>query len=98
MPLHHYLRYRQFGIRHLFDPLIISAQEGCMKPDPEIYHTAIEKLGVPAEEILFVDDMPENVRTSHKLSMCGVVIDREATERETGLDYISNLYEIEGLI
>ena len=40
---------------------ILSYEAGSMKPDPEIYHAAIEKAGVPAGDIFFVDDRPENV-------------------------------------
>ncbi|MET1033492.1 MAG: HAD-IA family hydrolase, partial [Candidatus Saccharimonadales bacterium] len=39
-----------------FEPLILSCDEGYAKPDPEIYEIAIQKTGVAAEEILFVDD------------------------------------------
>lgn len=40
----------------LFDAAIISGEVGMLKPDPNIYKLALEKLGVTAEEALFVDD------------------------------------------
>ena len=40
-----------------------------MKPDPQIYHLAAERLGVSLEEALFVDDFSENVRGAKKVGM-----------------------------
>lgn len=49
------------GIANLFDPLIISAEIGVMKPNPQAYQSVLEKLGMPAEQTIFVDDMPANI-------------------------------------
>lgn len=40
---------------------------GIAKPDARIYRHAIAGLGVPAEEILFLDDRPENVEAARAL-------------------------------
>jgi FMN phosphatase YigB (HAD superfamily) len=40
---------------------ILSCEAGAMKPDRAIYDAAIERAGVAASEIFFVDDRPENV-------------------------------------
>ena len=40
----------------LFDEAIFSCSEGLMKPQPEFYHLALSRLGVPAEEAVFVGD------------------------------------------
>lgn len=39
-----------------FDEVIFSCYEGCMKPDPEIFSLATEKLGVQADDCLYVGD------------------------------------------
>ena len=39
-----------------FDELIISADIGLIKPDPQIYQYATDKLGVDPQEIVFIDD------------------------------------------
>jgi epoxide hydrolase-like predicted phosphatase len=39
-----------------FDPIILSCEEGCAKPEDEFYGIAIERVGVKPEEILFIDD------------------------------------------
>jgi HAD superfamily hydrolase (TIGR01509 family) len=44
-----------------FDVAIISGQEGVAKPDRRIFELLVERVGLPASELLFVDDSPRNV-------------------------------------
>ena len=44
-----------------FDEVIISAEVGCMKPDPEIYKIAEDWSGYSGGEIMFIDDKKENL-------------------------------------
>ena len=55
-----------FGV---FDVFINSAKEGVKKPDPKIYLLTCERLGVKPENCLFMDDLPENIKTAKKLKM-----------------------------
>ncbi len=52
-----------------FDGIIISAEAGLMKPDPQIYHLAAESVGVQMEEALFVDDFSENIAGAKRVGM-----------------------------
>jgi epoxide hydrolase-like predicted phosphatase len=52
-----------------FDALVISAEVGMAKPDPRIYHLALEQLGVAASESVFLDDFPENVEGARAVGM-----------------------------
>ena len=45
---------------------------GIAKPDAAIYRHAVEGLGVPVEEILFVDDREENIRAARVAGMVAV--------------------------
>jgi epoxide hydrolase-like predicted phosphatase len=56
-----------------FDHMTISAEVGLAKPDARIYQHALEKLGVHAEEAIFIDDMPANIDAAKVLGMQGVV-------------------------
>ena len=47
------------GIYELFDHFTFSYQLGVFKPDPQMYQHAINGLGLPAQETLFVDDCLE---------------------------------------
>ena len=60
---------KQPEITAAFDTWIISAEEGVAKPNPEIYERALYRMGVRAEEAVFVDDMPPNVVAARKLGM-----------------------------
>ena len=48
-------------IAGVFDDIIISAEVGLAKPDQRIYQLAIDRLGVAAEEAVFIDDDLGNV-------------------------------------
>ena len=63
-----------------FDFMLISAEVGVAKPEARIFHLALEKAGVSANEAIFVDDMPENVESARALGMSGILFrDREST-------------------
>ncbi len=59
-------------IADAFDALVISAEEKMVKPDPRIYQLALDRLGVHADEAIFLDDMPENIDACQALGMHGV--------------------------
>lgn len=61
--------FAQFGLGRAFDVMVISAEERLAKPDPRIYHTALDRLGVRAEEAVFVDDMPANIEAARALGI-----------------------------
>ncbi|MEO0321461.1 MAG: HAD-IA family hydrolase [Myxococcota bacterium] len=48
---------------------------GVLKPDPRSYQAALEGLGLPAEEVLFVDDQPRNIEGAEALGMPTVFFD-----------------------
>lgn len=58
-----------YELESFVDQLIISAEEGLAKPDPRLYHLALERLGVAAKETLFVDDIPENVAAAQEVGL-----------------------------
>lgn len=49
---------RALGIESSFSTVLISEAEGIKKPDPAIFHRALARLGVGADESLFVGDHP----------------------------------------
>jgi glucose-1-phosphatase len=52
----------RFGVLDLaFDVFALSFQIGCCKPDPKIYAAAAELAGVAPRDILYFDDLNENV-------------------------------------
>ena len=67
---------RDYIIREKFDDvfhhMVISAEVGVAKPDPKIYHIALDQFQVQAGEAVFVDDFIENINACEKLGMKGI--------------------------
>ena len=61
-----------FGFDRLVDEMIISAEEGIVKPDERIYQIALDKLGVEPEETVFLDDLRVNVEAARQLGIKAV--------------------------
>ena len=53
----------------LFDAVVISFEVQLAKPEPEIYRVALDRLGVPAFDALFVDDRAENIDAARELGL-----------------------------
>ena len=53
----------------LFDIIVFSAEEGVMKPDPEIYQRALNRLSVESWETVFIDDRLPNILGARQLGM-----------------------------
>jgi epoxide hydrolase-like predicted phosphatase len=53
----------------LFDAVVISGEVGLRKPDPAIYRLAAEQLKLPPERLVFVDDLPGNLKAARALGM-----------------------------
>jgi len=61
-----------FGWLALFDACVFSCELGTNKPGREIYEHCIRRLGLRAEECLFVDDSAENVRGAREVGMATI--------------------------
>lgn len=62
----------------LFDVVVESAVEGLRKPDPRIYHVALERLGAVATQTVFLDDIGRNLKPARELGMTTIKVDGEA--------------------
>ena len=65
-------RYDRSRWEDLFDATVISGEIGMRKPDPQIYALAAGRLGVPAQEIVFVDDIQHNLPPAQELGMAAI--------------------------
>lgn len=51
-----------------FEHVVVSGQIGLVKPDAEIFHYTLTKMGDPrAEDVLFIDDSVANIETASAL-------------------------------
>jgi epoxide hydrolase-like predicted phosphatase len=60
-------------MEELFDAVVISGDVGLHKPQPEIFELGAERIGVPAPECVFVDDLKENIAGAEAVGMTGVL-------------------------
>lgn len=77
--LYHAHAPRLFPELALLDPVVVSGTEGVAKPDPAAYVLAIERAGLPAPELVFVDDRASNVEAAVACGLRGLVF----TDAET---------------
>jgi HAD superfamily hydrolase (TIGR01509 family) len=62
---------RTVDVFPLFDAVTLSYEVGAMKPAPVIYTDMLGKLGVPADECVYFDDIQENVDAGMRAGMQG---------------------------
>jgi putative hydrolase of the HAD superfamily len=60
-------------IDDIFELVVDSAFVGMRKPDPEIYELTVQRLGVPAEDCLFIDDIERNCDGARAVGMSAIV-------------------------
>ncbi|MEL7454767.1 MAG: HAD family phosphatase [Pseudomonadota bacterium] len=70
----------------LFRDVLVSGEEKLAKPDPAIYHLALQRFSIAPEQCLFVDDRPENIAAGEALGIRGhCFADAGELERELEL-------------
>ena len=74
----------------LFDATVISGDVGLHKPQPEIYLLGAERIGVPPERCVFVDDLRENVAGAEAVGMT-TVLHRDPAATITELERLLSL-------
>ena len=72
-------------IDEIFETVVDSAFVGLRKPDPAIYAIVLERLGLPADECVFVDDLAVNVDAARALGFA-VVRYRDTAQAIAELD------------
>lgn len=66
---------REIGFYEPFDPCILSFEIGVEKPDLKAYEFLLTKLALPAKEIVFIDDLPENIESAQKLGIDAILFE-----------------------
>jgi putative hydrolase of the HAD superfamily len=66
---------RMFGLAPFFTAVVFSSDVGCKKPDDRIFQVALRRLGVEAEEALFIgDSMTNDILPARRLGMQAIPI------------------------
>jgi epoxide hydrolase-like predicted phosphatase len=79
------MAYDQDLLAEAFDAVVLSHEEGMRKPAPEIFTIAAERVGLPPEQCVFVDDLPFNLPPAEALGM-RTVRHRDAAETVPALE------------
>ena len=91
-------------VRNMFDVFVSSAHVGMRKPDPRIYHYALEKVRevwrersrgeeeIEAKDIVFLDDIGENLKTGRAVGMRTIRVVMGRTE-----DAVRELERVTGM-
>ncbi|MGH2725921.1 MAG: HAD family hydrolase [Actinomycetota bacterium] len=61
--------WRDMVPAQLLDVVVDSSEVGLVKPDPAIYELLLEKLGRPAPEVAYFDDLEENIPPARALGI-----------------------------
>ncbi|NUR85483.1 MAG: HAD family phosphatase [Nonomuraea sp.] len=56
----------------LFDDIVISGEVGMRKPEERIFRHALDRLGLPGEECVFIDDIEANIQAAGALGIIGI--------------------------
>ncbi|GAA2324345.1 HAD-IA family hydrolase [Streptomyces kunmingensis] len=72
--------YDGYDLETLYDAVVISEQHGMRKPEPGIFQLMLSKLGLPAEQCVFVDDTEQYLPPAAELGFATV---HAAEPRET---------------
>ena len=89
----HYLR-EKFGLNKYFDVISISGDLKMQKPDEGIFKHTIEKLGVKAEECIYIDDREGNLEAAKKVGMKPVLLNSRKVSYEGAAEVVKCFQEI----
>ena len=62
-----------YPVLDLMEDMVVSGVEKVMKPDHRIFELALKRFGIEAEETVFIDDNPNNVKAANELGMRGIL-------------------------
>ena len=64
---------RSFGFYSPFDPCLLSCELGMEKPNPKIFQILVEKMQLSPHDIVFIDDLPENIAAAKKVGIDAIL-------------------------
>ena len=65
-------RARESSVFDRFRDIVVSGEERLTKPDPAIYHLALDRFGLAAADAVFIDDRADNVASANAVGMTGL--------------------------
>ncbi len=69
--------FERGGFGHVWDSIVSSKELGVRKPNPEIYHTALQQLGLHAEQVAFVGHKASELEGARAVGMKTIAFNYE---------------------
>lgn len=64
---------RNKGLYNYFYPVLLSFEIGFRKPDPKAFEILLHEINLNPENVIFIDDKEENVKTAIKMGIDGIL-------------------------
>jgi epoxide hydrolase-like predicted phosphatase len=65
--------YDRSDWHEMFDMVVISGEVGMRKPEPGIFELAVRRIGIPADQCVFIDDMAPNVLAAQSAGLAAIM-------------------------
>ncbi len=76
----------------IFDAIVDSHEVRMRKPNPEIYHHTMNRIGATPSRTVFLDDLHANVEAANALGMHGVLVEEVAASAIARARQLTNVY------
>lgn len=76
------IAYRKYPFFDVFDGIVVSGEEGLIKPDKRIYAVLLERYKLDAGQSVFIDDSAANIQAARELGFHAVLFDDIANVRK----------------
>jgi len=87
-PPHVYALITKLGLEEFFTAVVVSGEVGIKKPEPGIFHLALQKTGLQPEEVVYVGDAEEDITGSLAAGIMPILIQRDKSEQnDSALDF-----------
>ncbi|MBX3001017.1 MAG: HAD family phosphatase [Caldilineaceae bacterium] len=77
------LMRRRFDFLGWFETIVLSGEERCIKPDPQIYEILLRRLNQPAHECIFIDDSEKNIIVAQQMGIHAIHFHSSSALRQT---------------
>ncbi|MFJ4678200.1 HAD family hydrolase [Kitasatospora sp. NPDC088783] len=92
-------KLRAVGLDVLVPHTTASAEAGCAKPDPAIFHLACRALGVAPGRTAYVGDrLDVDAQAATEAGLLGIWLDREPSGEESAVPRVHSLAEVAALL
>jgi putative hydrolase of the HAD superfamily len=82
----------RMGVLREFEVMVEGRTDGVYKPDREAFELMIERMGIPAADIVFIDDQPVNLEGARRVGMICVHLD--PTDPQPGFERARALLDL----